>query len=570
MTRLDANSEPSMEEILASIRKIIAEDPPGSRASPAPASAAPRTSAEPTGLKVEARDEPSVEAKAEFRTEPGFGGRGSYFPTLSPPGSMTDTPEQSNSAQTISAQTISGREALPADPVLPRGPMFGADAVNAPFGKLDDKLQRTEPLLPSFAQSAARPDTGTDKPSASLSIDDQLSDLLADALPLQLAEDNRDGNRDGNKGLGAASHAAASNASSMTAGSGSKDNGAAIAGSPLGTGPAMAASPTLKASDAPRAPEGLVRDSGIGRDAGTGSGTGLVAKRDSGFIPGGLSASKEPSRPELSRLEPVQERDPFDFDLGPLPLMSKASAAKAETPLPSSPAAPSLGGIGGVKAMPETVGLGKADDLAGAKKDDPLSKRDANADPFAALTSAKPVAVPPASGSSASQSVATTSADTLAKPSAATSAMAAARSIASPPATEPPRADSGQAVPVRDVMDFASAMKSVGTAGHSVAGAKHEPSFASLGSSSASPVPPPVAPTASLSRGTLEAAPSNASLVTQAQAEQRSMEDTVAELLRPMLRDWLAENMPRIVERALLRELNSLPPPSSDRKTAAE
>jgi len=36
---------------------------------------------------------------------------------------------------------------------------------------------------------------------------------------------------------------------------------------------------------------------------------------------------------------------------------------------------------------------------------------------------------------------------------------------------------------------------------------------------------------------------------------QRTMEDTVAELLRPMLKTWLAENMPRIVERALRKEL---------------
>ena len=32
MSRLEMNAEPSMEEILASIRKIIAEEPPGSRA----------------------------------------------------------------------------------------------------------------------------------------------------------------------------------------------------------------------------------------------------------------------------------------------------------------------------------------------------------------------------------------------------------------------------------------------------------------------------------------------------------------------------------------------------------
>ena len=37
MSRLEMNAEPSMEEILASIRKIIAEEPPGSRAVPSSA-----------------------------------------------------------------------------------------------------------------------------------------------------------------------------------------------------------------------------------------------------------------------------------------------------------------------------------------------------------------------------------------------------------------------------------------------------------------------------------------------------------------------------------------------------
>ena len=48
----------------------------------------------------------------------------------------------------------------------------------------------------------------------------------------------------------------------------------------------------------------------------------------------------------------------------------------------------------------------------------------------------------------------------------------------------------------------------------------------------------------------------------------RSMEDTVAELLRPMLRNWLAENMPKIVERALRKEIDDSF--HSEHKTAAE
>lgn len=41
---------------------------------------------------------------------------------------------------------------------------------------------------------------------------------------------------------------------------------------------------------------------------------------------------------------------------------------------------------------------------------------------------------------------------------------------------------------------------------------------------------------------------------------QSEFEDTAAELLRPMLKQWLDTNMPRIVEKALRRELAENPP----------
>ena len=40
-----------------------------------------------------------------------------------------------------------------------------------------------------------------------------------------------------------------------------------------------------------------------------------------------------------------------------------------------------------------------------------------------------------------------------------------------------------------------------------------------------------------------------------ATAGVQTLEDTVARLLRPMLRQWLDDNMPRIVERAFSEEL---------------
>lgn len=52
----------------------------------------------------------------------------------------------------------------------------------------------------------------------------------------------------------------------------------------------------------------------------------------------------------------------------------------------------------------------------------------------------------------------------------------------------------------------------------------------------------------------------------------RTVEDIVAELLRPMLREWLAENMPRMVEKALrielaegLKTVNPSPTPTAKR-----
>lgn len=48
-------------------------------------------------------------------------------------------------------------------------------------------------------------------------------------------------------------------------------------------------------------------------------------------------------------------------------------------------------------------------------------------------------------------------------------------------------------------------------------------------------------------------------------AEFNTVESAAAELLRPMLRQWLANNMPRIVEKALRIELAEVPPDKRER-----
>ena len=49
--------------------------------------------------------------------------------------------------------------------------------------------------------------------------------------------------------------------------------------------------------------------------------------------------------------------------------------------------------------------------------------------------------------------------------------------------------------------------------------------------------------------------PASQVAVAIADGGERTLDDTVAELLRPMLRQWLADNMPRIVEKALRIEI---------------
>jgi len=51
--------------------------------------------------------------------------------------------------------------------------------------------------------------------------------------------------------------------------------------------------------------------------------------------------------------------------------------------------------------------------------------------------------------------------------------------------------------------------------------------------------------------------------VAQPEAPVRTLEDAVADMLRPMLQQWVAENMPRIIERALRTEVASTVRPGS-------
>lgn len=80
---------------------------------------------------------------------------------------------------------------------------------------------------------------------------------------------------------------------------------------------------------------------------------------------------------------------------------------------------------------------------------------------------------------------------------------------------------------------------------------------------------PALDPSAAATQAAAAPEPAPMATAAPAPAHVRSLDDTVADLLRPMLRQWLADNMPRIVEKALRIEVAEsmrtvVPQPKSD------
>lgn len=442
MTRLDANGEPSMEEILASIRKIIAEDPPGSRPGPQPA--------------------PASSSAPEQRADVAPQGRGSYFPSLTmpqgqAPGAVasSEAPASSSGQGTAAEKTASSPTSfIPSRDASP-------GRIEPSFAALS-RPKTSEPAQPApTAGPAADP----------FSIDAQLSDLLSETDSVEAD---------------------------------------AEAPKPLDAPYSMK----------PTAPSGGDASSRV-------SSTNFSVSRD-GYLP-------EAKAPVAGGA-----RDPFGFNLGPSPFAAKQ---ESEKPTPSASAFAPFPNVAAKSPVEELVAKeaetdahaphGRNEPPAGAPE--PAVKTDDLEGAASRAAGSTPSKVEP------SVSVAMAPKD---------EPVADKAPVVANPKPEAAPSFSGFGMPngpvKRDVMEFASALKI--------------------------PAPQAEVPSSvpSASEASLEVQDFQAGLpVTQADAQQRSMEDTVAELLRPMLRTWLAENMPRIVERALMRELDEQLP-SVDRKTAAE
>ena len=503
MTRLDATSEPSMEDILASIRKIIAEDPPGSRPALTPSSsvAAPQSqnaAPQPT-LRAPERDplaafarrsddalsapaqtaepylkaSPQKAALSEFGSEPFFA-----------PRSAAPTPSSIDTVKNTSSSRI--------EPSF--GPMSSASAQKSDFD-----TSRTAPEVAL--------------PAAGVSVDAQLSDLLGEtAASATMPTASASGLGD----LMAARPAQVAAANTPTA------------------GVPMPQTPTVATSSSPQEAR-----------------SGFTVSRD-GFVAPTASMSTE------ARSTSLADVDPFEFDLGPSPFLAKpeapTTAAPAIAPAPTGNSltarmsASSLERITAPSAAASSIIEDHADVAIAA---DSIASPSADVAPTVDATPAAVVAAPSVAAtlapiSHAQAPLATAKAPEPAAPSPA------------PPAPEP----AGRFVPAnasveapkpadRDVLEVVAPPRA------SSASAPIEVVRVAAEAEAPETVTAPSRSPAS-----------TAVAVHQADGHLRTMEETVAELLRPMLKTWLAENMPRIVERALRRELNEQM--LLDKKDAAE
>lgn len=542
--KADAMSEPSMEDILASIRRIIAEDPPGSRpsaAAPAPSTAAPA---------------PATPASASAPLRP--------MQTLSPaPFDAPAEPElpRPSGADPFRLEMPSFTSAFPA-PTARRATPSPAAAPADPFGT--GQQQRIDPVLPqpvnesatSAAVSEATPGVSSPQnfsPSLSFGapprpsqpmqipkpadrIDAQLSDLLGEAaLPIG--------------GLPSPSPSTSAEPSPAAMGR-------------LSVGPSFAN--LARASEPAPAPEAdRFRPEVRGPEP------------RPGFTVSRVGYLAEPLQ-ETTLAPAKAEDDPFEFNLGPSPF-ARAKAEEADAAVETAPAVP-----------PEPE-FAAAEPVAAAPKSF-ASDIDALIAEVASKTAAAdvPPAAPESETARAGGANDTREADAPASDVQAVRAISDDANVA-PAAMEPVEAvEAEPAVPVaaapgdthieapvaavepapretekvRDILPLAPAHHTVDAVSAAAASAVSPvPGLQALMRSQAQ-AEYLSAPAAGYAPAVIEPAASVLPPV------QRTAEDALAELLRPMLRTWLAENMPKIVERALRQELAGQI--SADQKTAAE
>jgi cell pole-organizing protein PopZ len=511
MSRVEKAAEPSMEEILASIRKIISEEPAGTRPTPPQAnavlqakvdqpSASRKVTAQPSGLDDvlddlgEARSSKPA-AQSPLRRPPSNGAE-------EPAGwSFTRTPTADGKG--VPVETANGGR-QPAAPQLD---------TSRPF-TLNPPVTVTAGLAPEAPRRAT--DLGAVVPGRT----EQGTEPQRALLDLDLRAERR---------------------------------GLAAPGTPLPAAPQKDAAPKDKADavlsrePALAVPHTTVPFSGIVNPTpSTPVGSPLKPPGQmNGSINGSAAHADKPAllppAPELPPTKPL-EAQARDVRTDPVPQGK-----------PAAPAAP-------VANSPTPAGL-MTRVVAGA---------------VSSANSGKPAAAPADPIANAGKPAATAS---NAQPQIGAASGAKNMSSAAKPTPSAPAADTGSerasapggvngsshkpAAPESQI----NGEQGSATAPQPAAGERH-PLLVPAGAPASAEAAPVSAPSAPISPAPAPMAPATVQTPLVAAAAQvlapasassvdgvRTLEDTVAELLRPMLRQWLDANMPRIVEKALRVEL---------------
>ncbi len=485
MSRFEPDVEPSMEEILASIRKIIAEDTSGSRAAPPIRPASPLPSASPSLLtpRAPAHVQPAAAPQRGFMSRETFlrsstpaaeetAKQRHHFPSVSPQEPQFDVKPDANAETSQPSSREGGKvDAKPAaaPSVEPAKPAYEAsgkpgranhDVIEA---KVTDDAERR--LWPSPTPAETKAET------ASQIVDVPLVDLLSEDLkPLH---DASEGDLVKLEIESKAEPVGAESADS------SEDLAQGKASEPVAE---SAPTSTAAAESSPAVADEPVKNAG----------------------------TKDTS-------------DPFAFDLGPSPFQSRATtelpAGRHISIDPDSAASRDGASAHGERDSHKVNGSPAASEFdqpaaPAAKSDEPLAPASDPSQgpprPAFAVPSVSATLGPHRRLEPLADAFRPTPADHRNKPEVAPVNPFPRRDFglsSEKPSPSEPRSDRPDAM-LKPSLPLPSLLPALSGAADNLAG-----------------------------------------------NGDRAMEDAVADLLRPLLKTWLAENMPRIVERALQREM---------------
>ncbi|WP_024276104.1 DUF2497 domain-containing protein [Hyphomicrobium sp. 802] len=590
MSRLESNAEPSMEEILASIRKIIAEDSSGLRApsaapkpgtpySPTPKSASPQPTQAPAPtpqrgfMSREAflKSPPSSEPETRKDTDAPFGGPRSAAAEradLSPSSRLRPRDEPSPFDRV--SPSIRDRDAAPTrEPFRARGDERSTES--APTNEFKAEPQSPASSQPSISRSETLSIDAQIAAARSVTIETVEVVPVEEALPIV------------------------------------KEDSPAILKVEPEPAAAKSVSKTDTASIEAQLTELLSEDlNALRQSRAKAQADETAVKLGEPKIEAEETAPTEAAKDTASKPE---ASDPFAFDLGPSPFAPKPASPhqkietqEASAPTPKTTSAPAAEAEPTAAAKPtpspqasapaEPAPLPKFEPIAPApqqlRTSEPAAEEEPRPAPRVTSPEPKPVEANNPFGSAPYFGPFGPQSASPAEKAVSPAAMTASPIAAVPPKSEPeapaprgrptfavpsvsatlgpsrklePLANAFQPAPPPppSVMEtFAPAAESAPERRSSTAQqSAPEPPWAAIAARTVSSEPPSssATPTADDKRdetvlhSTLPATTSETAL-------DRQMEDAVADLLRPLLKTWLAENMPKIVERALRREMS--------------